>query len=91
MVGFHLEDNSPLIGRTVSDIELSNPYIRHKLALVYRDDESFIPHSDTIYRSNDYIYMISKTEDISEVQKMTGNPNYEIKNILRNLFFSDII
>ena len=82
MVGFHLEDNSPLIGRTVSDIELSNPYIRHKLALVYRDDESFIPHSDTIYRSNDYIYMISKTEDISEVQKMTGNPNYEIKNIM---------
>ena len=82
MIGFHLEGDSPLIGRTVSDIELSNPYIRHKLVLVYRDDESFIPHSDTVYHKNDFIYMVAKAEDVSDVQKMTGNPNYEIKNIM---------
>ena len=82
MIGFHLESDSPLINRTVSEIELSNPYIRHKLVLVYRDDESFIPHSDTVYHKNDYIYIVARTEDISEVQKMTGNPNYEINNIM---------
>ena len=82
MIGFHLELDSPLIGRTVSEIELSNPYIRHKLVLIYRDDESFIPHSNTTYQKNDYIYMVAKSENISEVQKMTGNPNYEIENIM---------
>ncbi len=82
MIGFHLEADSPLVGRSVSETELSNPYIPHKLALIYRDDESFIPHSDTTYQNGDYIYVVAKSEDISEVQKMTGNPNYEIKNIM---------
>ena len=82
MIGFHLEDDSPLVGRTVSNIELSNPFIHHKLALVYRDDESFIPHSETVYQSNDFIYMVGRNNDISEIQEMTGNPNYEINNIM---------
>ena len=82
MIGFHLESDSPLVGRTVSDIELSNPFIHHKLALVYRDDESFIPHSETVYQDNDFIYMVGKNNDISEIQEMTGNPNYEINNIM---------
>ena len=82
MIGFHLEGDSPLVDRTVSEIELSNPYIRHKLVLIYREDESFIPHSDTVYHKNDYIYIVAKSEDISEVQRMTGNPNYEINNIM---------
>ena len=82
MIGFHLEEDSPIVGRTVSDVELSNPYISHKLALVYRDDESFIPHSNTEYKTGDYIYVVGKNEDISEIQKMTGNPNYEINNIM---------
>ena len=82
MIGFHLEEDSPLVDRTVSEIELSNPYIRHKLVLIYREDESFIPHSDTVYHKNDYIYIVAKSEDISEVQRMTGNPNYEINNIM---------
>ena len=82
MIGFHLEADSPLVGRTVSEIELSNPYIHHKLVLIYREDESFIPHSETTYRKDDYIYIVAKSEEVSEVQKMTGNPNYEIKNIM---------
>jgi len=82
MIGFHLEEDSPIVGRTASEVELSNPYIHHKLALVYREDESFIPHSDTIYKKDDYIYIVGRNEDISEIQKMTGNPNYDINNIM---------
>jgi len=82
MIGFHLEEDSPIVGRTASEVELSNPYIHHKLALVYRDDESFIPHSDTVYHKDDYIYIVGKNEDISDIQKMTGNPNYDINNIM---------
>ena len=82
MIGFHLESDSPLIGRTVSEIEYSNPYIRHKLVLIYRDDESFIPHSDTKYRKDDYIYIVAKSDDVQEVQKMTGNPNHDINSIM---------
>ena len=82
MIGFHLEQDSPLIGRTVEDVELSNPFIHHKLALVYRNDESFIPHADTTYRKDDFIYVVGRSEDIPEIQEMTGNPNYEINNIM---------
>ena len=82
MIGFHLEGDSPIVGRTVSEIELSNPYIHHKLALIYRDDESFIPHANTVYQKGDYIYIVGRNEDISDIQSMTGNPNYDINNIM---------
>ena len=82
MIGFHLESDSPIVGRTMKDVEVSNPYIDHKLVLVYREDESFIPDSDTVYEKGDYIYVVGKNEDISSIQKMTGNPNYDIKTIM---------
>ncbi|SVE09410.1 uncharacterized protein METZ01_LOCUS462264, partial [marine metagenome] len=34
MVGIQLDHSSPLIGRSVRKVELSNPYIPHKLALL---------------------------------------------------------
>ena len=38
-----------LIGRNIKNVEESNPYITHKLALIIRDNESFIPSLDLFF------------------------------------------
>ena len=82
MVGIRIEHSSPLIGRNVHNVELSNPYIPHKLALIIRENESFIPKGDTTYKKDDIGYFIGKVKTISEIQRMVGKPAFKVKNIM---------
>ena len=81
LVGIKLADSSPLIGRTTKQVEMANPFIPHKLAVVIRDDESFIPHKDTKYHRDDFVYFVGREDDIPNIQKMTGKPAFKVKNI----------
>ena len=82
MVGIKIDHSSPLIGRNIKNVELSNPYIPHKLALIIRENESFIPPKDTIYKKDDIGYFIGKAKDIPEIQRMAGKPAFKVKNIM---------
>jgi len=82
MVGIKIAHSSPLVGRNIKSVELSNPYIPHKLALVIRENESFIPPKETIYKKDDIGYFIGKVKDINEIQRMAGKPAFKVKNIM---------
>ena len=82
MVGIQIAHSSPLVGRNIKSVELSNPYIPHKLALVIRENESFIPPKETIYKKDDIAYFIGKAKDINEIQRMAGKPAFKVKNIM---------
>ncbi len=82
MVGIQIAHSSPLVGRNIKNVELSNPYIPHKLALVIRENESFIPPKETIYKKDDIGYFIGKAKDINEIQRMAGKPAFKVKNIM---------
>ena len=81
LVGIKLANSSPLIGRTTKQVEMANPFIPHKLAVVIRDDESFIPHKDTKYHRDDFVYFVGREDDIPNIQKMTGKPAFKVKDI----------
>ena len=81
LVGIKLANSSPLVGRTTKQVEMANPFIPHKLAVVIRDDESFIPHQDTKYHRDDFVYFVGREDDIPNIQKMTGKPAFKVKNI----------
>ena len=82
MVGIHLDNSSPLIGRNIESIESSNPYIPHKLVLIIRDNEGIIPVKKTIYKSEDLAYFIGKPSEITEIQRMAGKGAFKVKNIM---------
>jgi len=82
MVGIKIAHSSPLVGRNIKNVELSNPYIPHKLALVIRENESFIPPKETIYKKDDIGYFIGKAKDINEIQRMAGKPAFKVKNVM---------
>ena len=82
MVGIKLEPSSPLIGRTAHNIELSNPFIPHKLVTIIRSDHSFIPHKYTKYKKDDIVFFSGKKRDISKIQQMVGKPAINVENII---------
>jgi len=82
LIGIKLEPSSPLIGRSVKNVSLSNPFINHKTAVIDRNDSSFVPHNETIYMKDDVVYFVIDTEIVDSIQKMAGKHPFKVKNIL---------
>jgi trk system potassium uptake protein len=82
LAGIKLEPTSPLIGRTVKNIELSNPFIHHKLVIVNRNSHVFIPHKDVKYTKDDIVYFIGRKNEISKIQQMVGKPAIDVRNVM---------
>ena len=82
MVGVNLESSSPLIGRTLENVTISNPFTAHKTVLINRKDDFFIPNSDDLYKKDDHIYFIARKNDIESVQTMAGKPSFNVKNVM---------
>ena len=82
LVGILIDASSPLVGRTRENVEISNPYIPHKLAVINRGDTTFIPHKDSKYKSNDIAYFVVPTTALNEIQLMTGKSPFKVKNIM---------
>jgi len=82
LIGIKLENSSSLVGRSIKNVCLSNPYIMHKVPVIYRNDSTFIPHIDTVYKKDDVVYFCGLNEQISEIQKMSGKPSFKVHNIM---------
>ena len=82
LVGIKLEVSSPLVGRSINNVKLTNPFINHQACVIYREDSSFVPHNNTVYKKNDVVYFLSRTEDVDLIQQMAGKPSFNVKNIM---------
>ena len=82
LVGVLIEPSSPLIGRTVEQVESANLDTPHKLGVVYRGDKTFIPHNSTTYKKNDFAYFVTPSNQIENVKNMCGRPSFDLKNIM---------
>ena len=82
LIGILLDISSPLIGRTMENVEISNPYIPHKLSVLCRGDSTFIPHSQTKYAVNDIAYFAVPSTHLDKVQMMCGKSSFKVNNIM---------
>ena len=82
LIGIKLENSSPLLGRSIKNVYLSNPFALHRVAVIYRNDNTFVPHLESIYKKDDVVYFCCLTEVMDEIQNMTGKPTFKVKNIM---------
>ena len=82
LIGILLDPPSPLIGRTMENVEISNPYIPHKLSVICRGDSTFIPNKKTKYAINDIAYFAAPSNCLDKVQLMAGKSSFKVKNIM---------
>ena len=82
LIGILLDASSPLIGRSMENVEISNPYIPHKLSIICRGDSTFIPHRKTKYAINDIAYFAVPSNYLDQVQLMAGKSSFKVNNIM---------
>jgi len=72
IMALQVRDGSPIIDRTVEDIDESNPDNSFLCLCIHRDNKTIIPRGKNVYRSGDIIYFIAQKEDIPIVSKIVG-------------------
>lgn len=63
LVDFHIEENNPLIGKTIEQISKES-YVKVLFAMIKRGNKAFIPRGDFKIDVDDDVYIIASENDI---------------------------
>ncbi len=82
VIGFTLDDSSPLINRKIREIDAANPDIPFHVMAILRGHKTLIPRGDHYLRRSDHVYCITKNESIDQVIKFVGKDLVKVKNVM---------
>ncbi|MDP3463294.1 MAG: Trk system potassium transporter TrkA [Bacteroidales bacterium] len=77
-----LEENAPVINRTLNDIASSYKDLDFRAVAVHRNRETFIPRGEDLFLPNDLSYVITKPSAINQLLKLGGKVPIDINNIM---------
>ncbi len=80
--GVYVRESAPMAGHTLEEskhLNVQNDYIP---VAILRDGETIIPRGSTQIFVNDLVYFVMEPQAITKVLKVTGNHQFEIKNIM---------
>jgi len=82
LMGILLEDDSPIINKTVADTASLIPYNSFMIVAVHRDGTTLIPTGKLQLRKDDLIYFVSTEKGKDVVIEYAGRKSLRIKNLL---------
>ena len=82
LMGILLEDDSPIINKTVAVTASLIPYNSFMIVAVHRDGTTLIPTGKLQFRKDDLIYFVSTEKGKDIVIEYAGRKSMRIKNLL---------
>ncbi|MCB0650844.1 MAG: Trk system potassium transporter TrkA [Saprospiraceae bacterium] len=82
LAGLTLRKDSPLVDTKVKDLNKVQKGEHLRPIAILRGHETIIPKGDTILKSNDHIYFLTKRENIEELESILGERRKDIKRIM---------
>jgi trk system potassium uptake protein TrkA len=77
-----LEENAPIINKSLQEIADSNRTDKYRAVAIKRNDITIIPRGNEHFQLGDTVFVISTREGIDEMMKTSGKENFEAKNIM---------
>jgi trk system potassium uptake protein TrkA len=77
-----LEENAPIINKSLQEIADSNRTDKYRAVAIKRNDITIIPRGNEQFQLGDMVFVISTREGIVEMMKTSGKENFEAKNIM---------
>lgn len=82
LVVFKLDGSSPIIGKSLIDITVDRDNLEYRTVAISRQGETIIPRGDDYFQVGDMVYVIANQKALSDVMKLVGKPNIEVKNMM---------
>jgi trk system potassium uptake protein len=77
-----LEENAPIINKSLQEIALNNRTDKYRAVAIKREGKTIIPRGNEHFQLGDTVYVISKHEGMEEMMKNAGKKNFEARNIM---------
>lgn len=77
-----LEENAPVIRKSLNDIAAENPHLDFRAVAIHRNSRTIIPKGDDMFLPNDLSYVITKEEGVQDLLKLGGKTKIDIQNIM---------
>lgn len=82
ILGLKLDQESPLINRKLKDITKDYPELPFRAVAISRGIRTIIPTGDDTFRRGDQIFVISKSEAVPDMIKLSGKESVKFENIM---------
>ncbi len=82
IVGFSIDANSNLVGKTVSDIDQGQDTFTYRGVAILRNHTTIIPRGSTVLLKGDHLYLSLKTKHIEKAMPFLGKQSKKIKNVM---------
>ncbi len=77
-----LEENAPIVGKTLVESTPTNGQLGFRAVAITRDTDTIIPRGSDCFHVNDHVYVITSQTGLEELLKYSGKVQYEIHNIM---------
>lgn len=82
LVVFKIDSSSPLVDKTISEINQAGKILPYRTVAISRGRETIIPRGTDSFLDGDTLYVIANHEAIDEVLTFSGKTNINIKNMM---------
>ena len=77
-----LEENAPIINKSLQEIALTNRTDKYRAVAIKRSGKTIIPRGNEQFNLGDLVYVVSTQDGIDEMMRSSGKKNFEAKSIM---------
>ena len=81
MIVFRIDEGSKMLNKTSADFPYEADSLPFRVVAITRSGETLIPHSDTLFKRGDMLYVVSKREYVDELMSWSGKQYLDIKRL----------
>ncbi|HWP83011.1 MAG TPA: Trk system potassium transporter TrkA [Bacteroidota bacterium] len=82
IIGLKLDEKSPLVNRKLRDIVADFKDLPFRAVAISRGISTIIPTGDDVFKKGDQVFVISKTESVQEMLKLSGKEGATFEKIM---------
>ncbi len=82
VVGFTLDYSSPLINKSIGEVDAITVDFAFTAIALLRDEDTLIPDTDTVLRKGDHVYIATPEHSLETAIRFVGKQLQRIKNVM---------
>lgn len=77
-----ISPDAAAVNKSLNDIAILYKNLDFRAVAIHRGEITFIPDGNSVFLPNDFVYVITKPEGLTELMKLGGQHDVEINNIM---------
>ncbi len=82
LVGFVVQDQAPVCGKTLAELDAQYKNYRYVTVAIVRDEETIIPDGNSVILAGDHLYILSPLSEVASIPPLAGYDPFEIRRVM---------